>query len=159
MKSQYAPQDIEGAPPKQPRPFTSLGIYWKSRWRVSSAATAVGRVPVATGNLGPSRAGGARPARAASLAAAPTRRASARLCVPRNSGSRPARPPGPPGLARRPSPWKRWVDSVVNINFPSSRQPSRRVSAPRPRSRLRGPPSAPPLERRAHSGARGRLRP
>lgn len=66
---------------------------------------------------------------------------------------------GPPGLAGRLSPWKRWVDSAVNINFPSSRQPRRRVSAPRPRSRLRGPPSPPSLGRHAHSGAQGSLRP
>nr|CAI9690884.1 unnamed protein product [Rangifer tarandus platyrhynchus] len=61
----------EEAPPKQPRPFISLGNYWESRWRVSSAATALGRVPVATGNLGPSGAGGARPARAAKFSGGP----------------------------------------------------------------------------------------
>lgn len=43
------------------------------------------------------------------------------------------RPPSPqPGLARRPSPWKPGVDSAVNMNFPSSRRPSRRLPAPRP---------------------------
>lgn len=45
-------------------------------------------------------------------------------------------PPSPqPGLARRPSPWKPEVDSAVNMNFPSSRQPRRRrLPAPRPGS-------------------------
>lgn len=45
-----------------------------------------------------------------------------------------------PGLARRPSPWKRRVHSAVNMNFPSSRQPRRRPSA---RGPARPPPSAP----------------
>lgn len=123
-------------------------------WRVSSPAPKGGRsrAAAATGNLGPGGAGRARPARAASLVAAPRARLgpAVRLAEPGL---------GPPGLAGRLSPWKRWVDSAVNINFPSSRQPRRRVSAPRPRSRLRGPPSPPSLERHAHSGARGSLRP
>lgn len=51
------------------------------------------------------------------------------------------------------------MDSAVNINLPSSRQPRRRVSAPRPRSRLRWPPCPSPLERLAHSGAPGSRRP
>lgn len=123
----------EEASPKLSRPCPSLGLHS----RVSRPAPKGGgsRAAAAAGNLGPSGAGRARPTRASSLVAAPTRSDSARR-APRGTRAR-----GLPGLAQRLSPWKRWVDSAVNINFPSSRQPRRRVSTPRPRSRLRGPPS------------------
>lgn len=64
----------------------------------------------------------------------------------------------PPGLARRPSPWKRWVDSVVNINVPSSRQPHRASQrfgpAPRSAGRRSCVPGAPRSLR--SSGSPGR---
>lgn len=91
----------EEAPPKQPRPFTSLGNYWESRWRVSSAATALGRVPVATGNLGPSGAGGARPARAAKFSGGPHSPLLGPAVRPAELGlaARPASRPARPGAA------------------------------------------------------------
>lgn len=94
----------EEAPPKLPGPFTSLGLHWETGWRVFSSEPTGGRsrTAAASGNLGPGGAGRARPARAPSLVAAPTRHASAPPCAPRNPGSLAARPasrPARPGAA------------------------------------------------------------
>lgn len=92
-----SPAGSRGSAPKLPHPI-SLGLYWKIRWRVSSPEPRRGgsRAAGATGNLGPGGVGRARPTRAASLVAAPTRRDSASPRAPRNLGSRPAGPGGVP---------------------------------------------------------------
>lgn len=138
-------RSCEEAPPKLPGAPTSLGLHWRVPLPNLLPSTPGRRVPGRGGRreLRPQRGRPRPPGSRRKFGGGAPVAAPRPSCAPRGPGLA-ARPASrPPGLARRRSPWKRGVDSAVNMNFPSSRQPRRRVPAPRPRPRRRRPSSRP----------------